>query len=59
MTVVTLEEFEAVRSKATDLVSTAKRFTQSHYELVAACANLVDGPVWVAPFAPLTNAVPA
>ncbi|MEZ5283045.1 MAG: DUF222 domain-containing protein [Acidimicrobiales bacterium] len=48
MTVVTLDEFQVERGRAIDLVSTAKRFTQSHYSLVVACADFADGPVWVA-----------
>lgn len=59
MTVVTLEEFQAERHKATDLVVTAKRFTQTHHSLVMACADFADGPVWIAPFGSLTDEVSA
>ncbi len=52
MTVVTLEEFENERNRATELVTTAKRFTQTHHELVVACVEFADGPVWVADGAP-------
>ncbi len=52
MTVVTLEQFETERNRATDLVMTARRFTQTHYELVLACVEFADGPIWVADGAP-------
>ena len=48
MTVVTREEFTEQRCRASDLVSTARRFTQTHYRLVVECADFADGPVWIA-----------
>ncbi|MCP4957672.1 MAG: hypothetical protein GY925_00220 [Actinomycetia bacterium] len=51
-TVAALEEFEAEPRKATDLATTAKRFTQSHPGLVVACADFADGPVWITDGAP-------
>ncbi|MCP3933856.1 MAG: hypothetical protein GY708_00635, partial [Actinomycetia bacterium] len=49
---VTLEQLETERNRATELLTTAKRFTQTHYELVVACVEFADGPIWVADGAP-------
>jgi hypothetical protein len=47
-TAVTHADLLVERGRATELVATARRFSQTQHELVMACADFADGPVWIA-----------